>query len=187
MLFRSGYPAETAAPSPLPTEVPGVPGLRPALGRGPGPCSQTQGPQPHHTPAFGVPPPNPGLSLCRSSSWAALPAAKVPSSPALGPCLPGALGLRQQEDGPPLRGLIRGTCTSPSPWGRKPGQPSVWSPTWGKAKPGWHSISARQQQTRCPGDGGGSKGEQGRGGREEQPGTDVDGPLANTTQESINC
>lgn len=99
--WRPGYPAETAAPSPLPTDVPGVPGLRPAPGRGPGPRSQTQAPQPHHAPAFGVPPPNPGLSLCNGSSWVASPAAEPPSSPALGPSLPAALGLGQQEDGAP--------------------------------------------------------------------------------------
>lgn len=55
-----------------------------------------------------VSPPNPGLPLCRGSSWVASPAAEPPSSPAPGPCLSGTPGLGQWEDGAPPCGAYPG-------------------------------------------------------------------------------
>lgn len=101
----------------------------PCPGEGSWTHSQPQAPQPHHAHAFSVSPPllNLGLSLCRGSSWVPLPAAEPPASPAVM-----RWGSDSRLDQPPLN---KGSCASPSPWGREPGQPLAWCRTWGNAEP----------------------------------------------------
>lgn len=149
--WRPGYPAEIVAPAPLSPTVPRVLGC--ALPWG-GVLDPQSDPSPPASPCprlWCVPPttPNPGLSLCRGSSWVPLPTAEPPASLAVV-----RWGSDRGLDQSPLN---KGSRTSPSPRGREPGQSLAWSPMWGNAEPagnvtlgGLHSTSTRRQQTHVP-------------------------------------
>lgn len=192
--WRPGYPAETVAPSPLPTDGPGVPGLQPAPGRGPGPRSQPQPPPSPPMPQPLVCPPQTLGCLCAAAAASHCLQPSPHTLPLQESACPRARAVGGRS--PPCGAELREPTHRPLPGEGDQGSSRFGAQRGAKqsrassnASGGRRSISAHRQQTQRPGDGGGGAGERGWGGQGGAAGErrDVDAPLANTRQGSINC